>query len=809
MSNHFLVWVTRSGKIWFPLLSLLFLTSYASAQHTLKGQVTDQHQGLPGAVVSLVKPDSSIVHTVTTDSAGGFFFHNIPEGDYKITVRMMGFLTYLSSAFHVENKDIDLPAIPLQEDTALLKEVVIDGERNFLQQEQGKVVMNVANSVTSSGNSVLEILQKSPGVVVNRQNFTISISGRSGVTLMIDGKQKQLTAEALVQMLEGMSAANVDRIEIITTPDSRQDAAGSGGIIHIITNKKETDLGTNASFSLTGGASWAETLGGSFNVQHRTHRMAWFTDYSITRRRNLHRAEYRIQSSANGIPFETTTESYRPNTTTQQNFRGGFELNINKRTQLILDVSAFRRNWEMDAQTDEENSVGSDSVVISKMYLTETNRWQSVATSLSLSRQFKRENHVTFSADYLYYDNHNPSHYKINSSYEHQSGENFELDVTKETPIHFIVGRVDYHHLVGPALSWDAGIKSVYSTLDNNVLVQRNNGVEWTNDPVFSSSASLIEKIHAAYLSWKWLPGKKIEVNGGFRYEFTNTLITSPIEEDRVHRKYGYFIPSFAVNKTFDAEKNLRFSYSRRIMRPGYNDIAPFVLFWGLNTFSSGNTKLYPSISDIISTGYNFKQWSVSLQFTHSRNEIGGFQPEQDAEGNVIYRSQNLKYLNTLSLTNTYSIEPSSWWDVQATVTVQYQVAKSTAPVKRSITLPGCNISLTSRVKFPKNFSFELSALYQSRILLGIVEFLPMGSLNAGVRKNFGKKGSLQLSMDDILYTSAWRLDTKASGNFSNYFSYDWYNQYIRLTYSLNLGNLKVRPSAVSSGVEEERGRVK
>jgi hypothetical protein len=283
------------------------------------------------------------------------------------------------------------------------------------------------------------------------------------------------------------------------------------------------------------------------------------------------------------------------------------------------------------------------------------------------------------------------------------------------------------------------------------------------------------------------------------------------VQINLVKRRYGYLFPSFSAKKSLGMEKDFQFSYSKRITRPTYNDIAPYVFFWSPNTFSSGNTSLYPAIADAISVGYHLKQWIVSLQFSHARKEIIFLQPEVDSQSNnVTYRSQNLKYLNTLGLTNSYSIRVTPWWEVQSNVTAQYQVAKTShLPNNTTLHLYGVNLSVVNQIKLPKDFLIEISGMYQSKLLAGISQFLPLGSLNAGIQKNFGDKGTLRLSMDDILYTNQWKIKTHTpENNLNTYFYYDWHNQFIRLTYTRNLGNNKLRSIKVKSASEEERGRV-
>jgi hypothetical protein len=277
-----------------------------------------------------------------------------------------------------------------------------------------------------------------------------------------------------------------------------------------------------------------------------------------------------------------------------------------------------------------------------------------------------------------------------------------------------------------------------------------------------------------------------------------------------VDRKYGYFFPSLSVKRGLGMEKDIQFSYSKRITRPTYNDIAPYVFFWGPRTFSAGNTSLYPAIADAVSATYHVKQWLISAQFSHTRREIVMMQPEHDSEANTItYRSENLKYMNTVALTLSYGAAVRPWWDVQANLIAQLQSAR-TAHMTENISrdLYGVSLNITSQFKLPKNFSAEISGTYQSNVLLGLTQFLPSGSLNAGVQKDLGRHGIIGLSADDILNTNNWRLKTDSDANFSSKWTYHWHNRFVRLTYTRAFGNNKLRSVRVKSASEEERNRV-
>ncbi|HXR79694.1 MAG TPA: outer membrane beta-barrel family protein, partial [Saprospiraceae bacterium] len=358
--------------------------------------------------------------------------------------------------------------------------------------------------------------------------------------------------------------------------------------------------------------------------------------------------------------------------------------------------------------------------------------------------------------------NDNPSSYDNTASFQWtNTNEYSKTELNKTTPIHILVGKADYEHRISPSVTWQAGIKSVTSTLDNNVLVERIVDGVSTTDHLFTSSSTLNERIYAGYASTHWHIGKQVQIDGGLRYEYTHTSISSPGEKNLIERKYGYFFPSLSARKNLASEKDLEFSYTRRITRPTYNDIAPYVFLWGPSTFSAGNTSLYPALSDALSVGYHVRQWTVSLQYSHIRNEITMMQPEVDGENTLIYRSQNLKHLNTWGLTLTNSSAITSWWEIQSSLTAQQQSGQTSyLPNNVMLHLFSVNINMVNQFKLPKDFAAEISFLYQSKSFSGMSQFLPLGYLNAGIQKNFGKQGIIRLSMDDILSTNNWRIET-------------------------------------------------
>ena len=794
------------------ILLAMILSSIASqsfSQANIFGQISDRQQRLPSVTVMLVNVDSAVVKGVVTDSVGKFVIENIFPGHYIISASMVGYAKFVSP-IEVTNVNIALPSITLDDEATALHEVVVKGERQRFEQEIDRTVINLEGSITSSGNTILEILQKSPGVVVNRQNNTITINGKSGVRLMINNKLMQLPTDAVIQMMDGMSGSNVEKIEIITAPSSEYDAEGNGGIINIVTIGGK-DFGSNASFGLTIGARWAENLGANFNMHHRGKNIAYFADYSIVRNHNMHIAKMNREFTEDNFYQTITSYSCRENITTQQNLNAGLEWQVAKNTSLNFLFTGYDRNWKLSALTEDVTRVGMDSSVTTGMKINESNVWKSATGSFGVQTRIDEKSDVSLSLDYLFYHNDNPSTYENAVVIEPANSQSFNnVDVDKTTPIRTFVAKMDYKNQISPSVLLEGGIKSVTSTLENNVLVQKLVAGLWVSDPMFTSYSMLDERIYAGYFSTKVQVDNQLQINGGIRYEYTQSVIRNRGEHDLTERRYGYFFPTLSIKKNLGMEEDLEFSYTRRVTRPTYNDIAPYVFFWGPNTFSAGNTSLYPAVSDAVRVGYSYKHWSTSVQYSHVRNEITMLQPEIDDAQNLFYRSQNLKYLNTIGWSVNYSTSISTWWELQSNLTAQYQRGRTSSfNANTSLQLFSVNVNLINIFKLPRDFAIEISGIYQSRSLSGISQFLPVGSLNAGIQKSFGDKGVLRLSMDDILYTNNWRIKTSSPENGLNtYFSYNWHNQFIRLTYTRHLGNTKLKSLRLKSGSEEERSRI-
>jgi hypothetical protein len=232
-----------------------FLTSFAidiNAQPKLSGSLTNtQGDPLPYATVLLLAAtDSALAKGAITDETGRYDIANFEPGVYRISASTVGYETAWTEKFTMQKgMAVEMPTIVLKEGIAL-DEVVVRGKMPMYELKQDRMVMNVGASPVLSGNTGIEILQKTPGVIVDRQNNSIGLNAKGEVLMMINNKIQRVPKQVLMAQLQGMRAENIDRIEIIHQPPAKYDASGAAGIIHIVL-KKNALQGTNGSLSLS------------------------------------------------------------------------------------------------------------------------------------------------------------------------------------------------------------------------------------------------------------------------------------------------------------------------------------------------------------------------------------------------------------------------------------------------------------------------------------------------------------------------------------------------------------------------------
>jgi hypothetical protein len=304
---------------------------------------------------------------------------------------------------------------------------------------------------------------------------------------------------------------------------------------------------------------------------------------------------------------------------------------------------------------------------------------------------------------------------------------------------------------------------------------------------------------------------EKTTINAGLRYEYTNTQLNTPDKSGVVDRKYGDLFPTFFVSRKINENNVLQFSYGRRITRPNFNEMAPFVIFTDPYTYFSGSEGILPTYTHNIKGDYSFKNFIFSLQYSHDNNVIFRFQPEFDPETNVmVIRTDNVDRRETVSTTITLPFEITRWWEMQNNLSGNWQrIATQLESGSYTRDQNGFQVNSSNTFKLPKNFTIELSGFYISPTINGYFNWLARGFVNLGIQKEFKNDGVLRFSCNDIFETSQMRWDSQAENDFSFYGNIKFDKRIFTMTYSQKFGNTKIKGTRKrANGSEEERRRV-
>lgn len=797
-------------------LLLVLLPAFSIGQTRISGSVTDKKaQPLSGANVLLLEADdSSLVKGSGTAKDGAFVFENVKSGQYLVLATHVGFSSlYLPAISIVHSQpDVDLKTIQLAEAETELQQVNVISRRPLLEQKIDRMVINVKNSITSAGSTALDVLERSPGVIVNRQANSISMSGKEGVMVMINGKINYMPVSALVQMLAGMNAGNIDRIELITTPPSNLDAQGNAGYINIVLINNP-DFGLSGAFSVTMGYGEGIMPAASFNFNYRKNKINLFGDYSsaIDKRKPYFANYRRTTSQGNVLEFQTETDRFP--TRYNHNARVGLDYQVSKKTMIGFLLSGYINRYDMnETVTNRIDKNGKpDTIVITRNK--EINNWRHAMGNINLQHTMRAGESISVDVDYLLYHNNQPFEYN-NNYYNGQQQFLFTENVqtSKKTPIQFWVSKIDYTNKLNSRVNMEAGVKATLSTFDNDVSVERSKNNSWQVDPDYTSYAILKENILAGYVASNINPNNKTSIKLGLRYEYTNSNLGTVLIKDIVDRHYGRLFPSVFISRKIDEDKNFNFSYSRRISRPTFNDMAPFIFFFDPNTFFSGNPALQPSISDNLKADLTYKKFLASLSYSYDDNSVAGFQTRIDPKTNKqIIFAENLDYLKTVSLVLSLPFDITKWWSMQNNITGTWQQANASynnAPLK--IQQANVNLMTIHNFQLPKNYSMELTAFYQSTSIFGRYRVEPYGKVDIGVQKKFKNNNEkLRLAVTDIFSTFkfVWLTNTESTTFAKTTLQFSKVT--VNLTYSRSFGRNTVKAVRTrSTGSMEERGRV-
>lgn len=806
--KSFLAWV----------LAMCIFTSSALSQQ-VSGVVKDeQGKTLSGASVALKKvKDSAIVKLAATNASGKYEFSNVQPGNYFVNITYVGHVSKNSTAFEVSGSGATSSDFVLSKSDGKMKEVVVTSRKPMIEVKADKTILNVEGSVNSVGQDALELLRKSPGVLVDRDD-NLSLSGKNGVQVYIDGRPTPLAGKDLSEYLKTIQSSQIEAIEIITNPSAKYDAAGNAGIINIRL-KKNKSFGTNGSVN----AGFSEGIFPKYNagisLNNRNKRVNTFGNYTYSRNRN----EMFMNFDRRQLDTMFDQRSSMTSRNKSHGFKAGADYFINNKQTIGLMVNGnSNRNTFSNYSATPISYIPTG--IVDRIL---------IADNMSIG---KRDN-VNFNANYryadtsgrewnmdadygffnLYNDQMQPNYYKFPNGAPKDSA---IYNMLAPTDIDIYTFKTDYEqNFKKGRLGFGAKISYVESAND---FQRYNVGPKQVKnlDSLRSNAFNYQENINAAYVNYN-RGFKGFMIQFGLRVENTNAkghstgykLVSGQYRkyDSAFTRNYTNAFPSAAITFNKNPMSQFSISYSRRIDRPAYQDLNPFEFKLDEYTFQKGNVELRPQYTNSIGVSHTYKyKLTTSLNYSHVKDVFTQLIDTAEKSKSFITK-KNLATQDIASLNISYPLQ-YKWYSVFANLNTYYSKYEANFGPGRTVNLDvfAFNIYSQHTARLGKGWTGEISGWYNSpSIWQGTFKSKQMWSIDAGVMKTvMQNKGTVKVSVSDIFQSMRWGGTSDFAGQYMKGGG-GWESRLFKLNFTYRFGSAQIKAARQrKTGLEDENKRV-
>ena len=751
-------------------LSLIFLLAVSFAVNAqgkgkITGVVIDGSQKIiESSTITLLRAsDSSIAKMSYADKNGKFEFENIPGGKYFVSVTAVGHQKGLSETFEITDDKItvDLKTIELMPQAKALGAVTVTTKKPLIEQKIDRTIVNVDAAVSNVGATALEVLEKSPGITVDKDG-NISLKGKQGVQVYIDGRPSYLSGPELVTFLKTMNASQLDQIEIMTNPPAKYDAAGNSGIINIKT-KKNRQIGFNGSTTVgySQGKYWRTNE--SLNMNYRNGKFNAFMNYSFYKNNSfqeltIHRTYRKVDKTVDAL-FDQV--AFMPNSNHGNNLKFGMDYFVDKKTTIGFVASGYiHPEHQLNFNTSYLKNANDviDSIVFSTSDTKE--KWKNGSLNLNFRHQFDSTGReLTADLDYSGYSSGNLQLF-TNASYNADWSKRGQTDLLGDLPVNIDIysAKMDYTHPLKKGAKLETGIKSSYVSTDNAANYFNLVGMNWETDYDKTNRFQYQENINSAYINLS-KQYKKLGVQAGLRFENTNykghQLGNAQKPDSSFRNSYNSLFPTVFLSYAANEKHQFGLNFGRRIDRPAYQDLNPFLFFLDNYTYQSGNPFLKPQYTTNIEFSHTYKGFlNTTLNYSRTKNFFT--ETFEQAGYASIVRNGNIGVRQNAGVSISAQVDVRKWWSASLYGNYNYNSFKGEL-YGESINVNASNVlfNASNQFKFNKGWSAELSGFYRTKGIDGQIVIEPLGQMSAGVSKQvFRGKGSVRLNVRDIFYTN-------------------------------------------------------
>ncbi len=781
---------------------------------TIAGLIVDDTMlPITSATVSLHDIDQKLVFSTITDSLGSFHILYRTPGEYSINIKHLGHEDYQSPFFMLD--DIDMGNISLTRLENSLAAVEVRGKAKILTINGGTITYNLENTIGGQDVSALEALKRAPGVYVENE-ANITLNGKSGVQILLDGKQSFLSGTELTDLLKSLSSNNIKSIEIINSPTAKFEATGSAGIININTKKiLVKGLNGNISSSVVYGVSPKQLQNIAFN--YRVNKINVFGNYSHTL--GNYNYIYGTNRQQNGKSYDSHTDDVdkRQKMSTQM----GLDYSLNDKHSI-----GFFANGNFiygGGLTDTRTDIGTLTSSVIDESLEATNDYYGQGTArYNFNLNYKYEDTLgrvlTVDADYGLFDKWNKNlqsniytdnHETITDEnlYRTLNGIDIDLKGTK----------IDYSMNL-----WDGKLESgiKYSRIGsvNDSRFYHVGPRPDSLDSRRSNDFQFDERTTGAYLDykrsirrWSFQAGLRMEISdseGALFYTENGAEI-----EEKIKRNSTDFFPFFSVSMQPTENHNVSFSYAKRIERPAYQDLNPFIYMLDELSFWQGNPFLNPALTQRLTLMYALKNSTVvTFNFAYT-DQFNARVTDTLEREKIVMINKNLGTQKHWSLSLTQNFSPKPWWDVTFNGLLYYIQNDVSFDQYRSFDLEQLagRVSLLQSFQLPFKMKAEVSATYNSKRLSGAnTVSRAVSQVDLGLQKTLLKdKATVRIAVNDIYKGSQSRYTQNFPGFVSSNYGY-FESRQVRLSFSYRFSSGATKEHrARQSALESESGRIK
>ncbi len=728
------------------------------------GKIMDENDlPIPYANVAVYDVTGENIIGGSSSNDEGRFMLPLKSGDYMVKISFLSYEEKTIEGVKVGTEITRLGKIILREKGTDLGEVVVQAEKSQLQLQLDKRVFVVGTDLSNTGSNASELLENVPSLSVDIDG-NVSLRGSENVRILIDGKPSGLIGGGSHDALRSLQSSNIEKVEVITNPSAKYDAEGEVGIVNLVL-KKEKKKGVNGSIDLSAG--WPASFGAGLNLNIRKEKFNLFTNVGM----NYRKSPGRGTTYQEFYPTPTTKEIYESESTRERGgYSGTMQLGVDyfvNELNTITVSGLYKISRGRNFAEVKYKDFDEDKTLLNETVRTDNEKEpsQDFEAAINHTKKFAQKGRKwTSDFKYLIKDDTEQNKYK-NTFTDGRADLQQRADNVEDEQTYLI--QTDYIHPFSKVHKFEVGLKGTFRNIQNEYVVEQLNGNSWEVLAGFDDALTYTENIYAAYAIYgnKW---KKLSYQLGIRSEYSD--IKTALKKSGVSnpRDYLDFFPSAHFSYEVNEKNQFQLSYSRRLTRPRFWFLLPFVTFSDTRQRWQGNPDLNPEYTNSVELGYlrYFENGSL-LSSVYYRYRTGVIQRLRipDTNGNVDMFPVNLSTQNAfgIELSGNYTI--TKWWSATASVDFYQAVTEgSYENIRYDVSTTTMQGRFSSKFKLPKKIQLQTAFMYRAPRRSAQGKNLAMYGWDLGASVDVLKgKGTLTLSGRDLLNTRKRRsiIDTE------------------------------------------------